>query len=106
MTVESHNDASMPRRKFLRLSAATVGAVGGLGAGPAVQAAHTRSAHPAEVRTARAARRRGRRAYDGPYSGENLNQVAFPLGGIGAGLVGWLRKRRIVWGKSAAATGS
>jgi len=28
-----------------------------------------------------------RRTYDGPYEGDNLNRVAFPLGGIGAGMV-------------------
>ncbi|MBN2308040.1 MAG: hypothetical protein JXR94_03665, partial [Candidatus Hydrogenedentes bacterium] len=26
------------------------------------------------------------RAYNGPYSGANLNRVAFPVGGIGAGM--------------------
>ncbi|RJP30959.1 MAG: hypothetical protein C4547_16170 [Phycisphaerales bacterium] len=28
----------------------------------------------------------GRRAYNGPYTGQNLNRVAFPIGGIGAGM--------------------
>ena len=27
------------------------------------------------------------RPYNGPYQGEYLNQIAFPLGGIGAGMV-------------------
>jgi len=32
-------------------------------------------------------RQPGEHAYNGPYSGEYTNQVAFPLGGIGAGMV-------------------
>jgi uncharacterized protein (DUF608 family) len=28
-----------------------------------------------------------KRQYNGPYTGENLNRVAFPLGGIGAGMI-------------------
>ena len=41
----------------------------------------------AGVKTARAPSRRGRRPYNSEYSGEYLNQVAFPLGGIGAGMI-------------------
>jgi hypothetical protein len=87
MANESHNDLSMPRRKFLRLSAATMGAVGSLGAAPAAEYAHAGSHPTTGAKTARAASRRGRRAYNAEYSGEHLNQVAFPLGGIGAGMV-------------------
>ena len=29
----------------------------------------------------------GGHTYDGPYTGENLNRVAFPIGGIGAGMI-------------------
>ena len=70
----------MPRRKFLTLSAATMGAVGSLGAAPAAQLAHSGSQHSAGVKTARTAGRRGRRPYNSAYSGEYLNQVAFPTG--------------------------
>ena len=49
--------------------------------------AHARSHHPAGVKTSRAPSRRGRRPYNSEYSGENLNQVAFPMGGIGAGMI-------------------
>ena len=38
MANESHNESAMPRRKFLQLSAATMGAVGSLGAAPAAEA--------------------------------------------------------------------
>jgi uncharacterized protein (DUF608 family) len=87
MANESHNESAMPRRKFLRLSAATMGAVGSLGAAPAAELERAHSYHSAGVKTARAANRRGRRPYNGEYAGDYLNQVAFPLGGIGAGML-------------------
>jgi hypothetical protein len=40
MENESHNESAIPRRKFLGLSAATMGAVGSLGAAPAAEYAH------------------------------------------------------------------
>src|SRR5512139_1487181 len=87
MTTESHNDGAMARRKFLKLSAATVGAVGSLGAAPAAEAAHVHGPQAAGIKTERGPSRRGRRAYNGEYAGEYLNQVAFPLGGMGAGMI-------------------
>src|SRR5216684_544308 len=74
--------ASIPRREFLKRSAATVGAVGALGgvAGPA-------QGQPAPTRTSRARGRGESRPYNGEYTGAYLNQVAFPLGGIGAGMI-------------------
>ena len=87
MANESHNESAMPRRRFLRLSAATMGAVGSLGAAPAAELERAHSRHSAGVKTARAANRRGRRPYNGEYAGDYLNQVAFPLGGIGAGML-------------------
>lgn len=71
----------MRRRKFLELSAVTIGAVGALeGTGVEAKAAEgsTRPAAP---------KGRPSRPYNGEYRGENLNQVAFPLGGIGAGMI-------------------
>ncbi|MBN1766244.1 MAG: hypothetical protein JW860_13370 [Sedimentisphaerales bacterium] len=29
----------------------------------------------------------GEHDYNGPYTGTNLNRVAFPIGGIGAGMI-------------------
>ena len=77
----------MPRRKFLGLSAATVGALGALGAAPAEESGHGPDQHRSGPRPARASSRHGRRAYNSEYAGEYLNQVAFPLGGIGAGMI-------------------
>ncbi len=81
MSTNPSNESSIPRRKFLQLSAATVGAVGTLSGGAVEgQAAH-------EPARSRGPKRRPNRPYNGEYRGENLNQVAFPLGGIGAGMI-------------------
>ena len=77
----------MPRRQFLTLSAATMGAVGSLGAASAAELEHAPDRHTTGVKTARATGRRSRRGYNAEYTGENLNQVAFPMGGIGAGMI-------------------
>ncbi len=74
------NESSMPRRKFLQLSAASVGAAGTVGVSTA------NAAEPAPERRTRG-NRGGRRTYNAPYSGAYLNRVAFPLGGIGAGMI-------------------
>jgi len=77
----------MPRRKFLTLSAATIGAVGSLGTAPAAEFGQAHGQHSPGSKTARAAGRHSRRPYNSDYSGEYLNQVALPLGGIGAGMI-------------------
>jgi uncharacterized protein (DUF608 family) len=66
---------SPQRRAFLAGSVATVGALGTVG--------------PGEAREKRDSRAAGapRRPYNGPYSGETLSRVAFPLGGMGAGML-------------------
>ncbi len=69
----------MPRREFLKLSAATAGAVGGLGAS---------GASPAQqISAPKESVARSRRDYNGRYAGEFINQVACPMGGIGAGMI-------------------
>lgn len=82
ITNEHMGDASMPRRKFLKLSAATVGGLS------AASSAEAQSAHasPAAGRTGAQAAAEGR-VYNAEYAGPRLNQVAFPLGGIGAGMI-------------------
>src|SRR5260370_1230847 len=74
--------ASIPRREFLKRSAATVGAVGALG--DVAEAAQSREM---PTRTRRARGRGESRTYNVEYTGAYLNQVAFPLGGIGAGMI-------------------
>jgi uncharacterized protein (DUF608 family) len=77
----------MPRRKFLTLSAVTMGALGSLGATPAAESGQGPGQPRPGTRSARALNRRGRRAYDSEYATQYLNQVAFPMGGIGAGMI-------------------
>ncbi len=67
--------AALPRRDFLKLTAAGAAAL----TGPAATAAD--SSAP------RAARTRSRGRYTGEYSGARLNRVAFPMGGMGAGMI-------------------
>src|SRR5690348_13288182 len=86
MSTEHSSDSSMPRRKFLQLSAATVGAVGSLGASPAAETG-TELQRPAAHKRSRPGGRRPSRAFNSEYTDEFLNQVAFPLGGIGAGMI-------------------
>src|ERR1044071_7458430 len=85
MTTDPGNEIPMRRRKFLQLSAATVGAVGTLSSasgepadGAAPQASTSRKSR---------SNRRPSRPFNSAYSGEFLNQLAFPMGGIGAGMI-------------------
>jgi uncharacterized protein (DUF608 family) len=77
-TDDTAHEAGMPRRKFLKISAATAGVLGAMGGG----AARTGSASGAPARGADCGGRRR-----GQYGGEHLNQIAFPMGGIGAGMI-------------------
>ena len=83
MANSKNKRGSIPRRKFLQLSAA-VGAAGSLG-GPATVAAQNRSPG-AEDEKARATRQ-PQRPFNSEYTGPFLNRVAFPMGGIGAGMI-------------------
>ncbi|MHC1768213.1 MAG: GH116 family glycosyl-hydrolase [Verrucomicrobiia bacterium] len=74
-------DSSIPRRKFIQMSAATVGAAGALGLPE-----HASGAEPA-AGLSPASGTGPKRPYNAPYSGAYLNRVAFPLGGIGAGMI-------------------
>jgi hypothetical protein len=77
----------MPRRKFLKLSAATVGAVGGFTAAPRGALARGAEERASARKTTRAQKPGARRPYNSGYWGDCLNRVAFPLGGIGAGML-------------------
>src|SRR5262245_2165970 len=80
-------DASMPRRKFLKLSAATVGAVGALNDLSAQQSESAPTPRTRSPKNARQSKRPPGRHFNSEYSGDYLNHVAFPLGGIGAGML-------------------
>jgi len=70
--------AGLPRRDFLKLAAAGLGA-------PAAWRDDT--PFPTEARPYVPAARRGRDGFRLVYEGEHLNRVAFPMGGIGAGMI-------------------
>jgi len=74
----------MPRRRFLKLSAATVG---GLGAASTPELATATGAELAAGPIQSGAALGARRAFNSPYTGVQLDHVAFPLGGIGAGMI-------------------
>jgi len=76
----STNGRKRGRRSFLKTSVAAVGAVGAAGsvAGEAVSEQRLEAA-PGQASA--------RRVYNGPYSGAHLDRVAFPLGGMGAGMI-------------------
>ena len=76
MLNDSPNDAAMPRRKFLKISAATAGVWARFYGG----VVETASAQKVPDTAAR-----GGRPFGGEYVGEYLNQIAFPMGGLGAG---------------------
>jgi uncharacterized protein (DUF608 family) len=72
MARKAKNHLKMPRRDFLKTSAVSVAAMGSL------------TSEAAQQRSAPVAAQRG---YGAPYSGERLNRVAFPMGGMGAGMI-------------------
>jgi uncharacterized protein (DUF608 family) len=72
-------DKLIARREFLRASAGTLGAIAA-GASLARGAGSAPEAAPSPSPTAP-------RGPDFTYSGENLDQIAFPMGGIGAGMI-------------------
>ena len=74
MNTDSTTPSVLPRRDFLKLSAAGAAALSA-GAAPAAQAA------------ASPRRGRGRARPSAEYTGEHLNRVAFPMGGMGAGMI-------------------
>ena len=78
MAGKPQSPKSPRRRAFLAGSVATVGTLGSVGSGEARQ---TRAGNEGGAQTP------SERAYNGPYQGEHLSRVAFPLGGMGAGMI-------------------
>ncbi len=77
------DDSSVRRRDFLKCSATTLGAIGASG----VVAPPIAGAIEAEDGQTTGSLQQGARTYNDGYQGLHLNRVAFPLGGIGAGMV-------------------
>jgi uncharacterized protein (DUF608 family) len=85
MTPEQPSDSLMRRRKFLKLSATTVGGLGAakasnLGAAENAAAAGASQANPS-------APTNPPRPFNGAYREGYLDHIAFPLGGIGSGMI-------------------
>ena len=86
MAQAKQDRSSMPRREFLKLSVGTVGAIGAT-SGVAAQAAARSKEKASSARQSKAAKPATRTKFNGEYSVEHLNRVAFPLGGLGAGMI-------------------
>ena len=72
----------MKRRDFLKLSATSLGAL----STTSVSASSAAAADPPGD-TKSSARARGKSKYNGAYAGARLSRVAFPMGGMGAGMI-------------------
>ncbi|HYK90929.1 MAG TPA: GH116 family glycosyl hydrolase [Acidobacteriota bacterium] len=79
MKRKSTEDSKIPRREFLKSSGASVGAVGAIASESALAEQSRPVRQPVAAST--------RRPYNSDYSGEYLSRVAFPLGGIGGGMI-------------------
>ena len=76
MDGEPNPTTKLPRRKFLQISAVTMGTLGAITAADAGEP--VRSVGRKKISAVK---------YNGLYTGERLNRVAFPLGGLGAGMI-------------------
>jgi uncharacterized protein (DUF608 family) len=77
MARNGKKSSKIPRRDFLKTSAASVAAMGTI----ASEAAQGQSAPQRQATGAAAS------SYNGRYSGERVSRIAFPMGGIGAGMI-------------------
>jgi len=84
MPSKRNHGKSMPRREFLKRSVVTAGAIGVAGTPDAARPAEA-SPPPAGAGRVPDAPATGR--YNTVYAGERLARVAFPMGGIGAGMI-------------------
>ncbi len=88
MGSQKRQKPGMPRRDFLKTSVAAVGALGVSAHGEAEITRTEKSLKKKDESVGTelsAPAPRGK--YHGVYSGERLNRVAFPMGGIGAGMI-------------------
>ncbi len=84
--MQRESKSSIHRRGFLKLSLATAGALGTTGTSLSQAAQNGPSAkYRAPSRKTAAGEERHR--YNSAYTGQHLNRVAFPMGGIGAGMI-------------------
>jgi uncharacterized protein (DUF608 family) len=79
MAKKVKRSSRIPRREFLKTSAASVAAMGTLAAEAAPR--RRQNSRPKQVAPA------ARRTHNGSYAGEYLSHIAFPMGGMGAGMI-------------------
>jgi uncharacterized protein (DUF608 family) len=84
MASDVREDSTVPRRDFLKQSVATAGALGAAVAAEGPVAAALFDAGTAAPPPQAAP---PRRAYNSVYAGDALARVAFPMGGLGAGMI-------------------
>ncbi len=84
MPTEHPNLSPFLRRDFLKLSAATFGGFGTVGASAAAVDSAGKTTGQG---TATTSNRGGPSKYNRVLTGERLNRVAFPMGGMGAGMI-------------------
>jgi uncharacterized protein (DUF608 family) len=75
MSCEPDSGCCVPRRNFIKMSTVALGALGTL----ASAVANPRLSAPETAPSTR--------KYNGPYKTSHLSRVAFPLGGLGAGMI-------------------
>jgi len=85
--MKPQSETSIPRRRFLKLSLATAGALGAAKTADPPALAVATPPVPGRGAPKPSPGRASRSKYDGTYSGPRLNRVAFPMGGIGAGMI-------------------
>src|SRR5512142_3381968 len=83
MRTGKNETAGIPRRKFLQISATTAGTLGTVAIAPSAQSAGIFGSDSSRPR----ARSANARPFNSEYGGEFLNRVAFPMGGMGAGMI-------------------
>jgi uncharacterized protein (DUF608 family) len=91
MSSDDRESGAVPRRDFIKQTVVTAGAIGAtVAAEGSVTAALVKTGEPAGETSAdvgQAPAAAPRRNYNGAYEGAYLSRVAFPMGGIGAGMI-------------------
>ncbi len=92
MSAGRSDENAMARRDFLKKSVVTAGTIGAVGASEtasgAVPEGPVLAMADAPRRKAGSATGGGQhRPYNGPYTGEHNSRIAFPMGGMGAGMI-------------------
>src|SRR5512140_2548155 len=83
MRTGQNQHTGIPRRKFFQISATTAGTLGAAAIAPSAQSAGLFGSDSPKP----GSRSRSGRRFNAEYAGEYLNRIAFPMGGMGAGMI-------------------